>query len=222
MQDEETIKYYIQHALGEKDTFQFTCKQCGACCRNRHEPIMVSGPDIYYMAKELDITPIEAVVKYTRGYIGADSRLPVLVLEERADGSCRLLKNGKCSIQKAKPAVCAIYPLGRLIKGDDDHYTYFTQPNDCPGASGEEHTVSEWVSEFHLEERDPPSVAWSAMILKLSLFMRKNKGDEKQVKRYRECCMNAMYLHYDVTQPYMPQLMENQRMLMKAMNGIKF
>jgi len=111
-----------------------------------------------YIAKELGISTAEVATKFTRAYIGDSSRVPIHVLEERLDGSCRLLRNGKCIVQKNKPAVCAIYPLGRMVVGNDEKYSYFKQPNDCPGeCGGEQHTVGEWLSEFNLHQRDTES-----------------------------------------------------------------
>ena len=41
----EMAKNIEQNTLGPNDTFRFTCKECGACCRNRTTPIMLTGLD---------------------------------------------------------------------------------------------------------------------------------------------------------------------------------
>ncbi|WFA07619.1 hypothetical protein [Tissierella sp. Yu-01] len=65
--------------MEETDAFNFSCKACGACCRKREEPIMLTGYDIFRIASEFKIEPIEVIKKYTRAYVGNDSKLPVVV-----------------------------------------------------------------------------------------------------------------------------------------------
>ena len=59
----EMAKNIEQNTLGPNDTFQFTCRECGACCRNRTTPIMLTGLDIYRMAKGLNIDAYEAFAR---------------------------------------------------------------------------------------------------------------------------------------------------------------
>ena len=49
----ELVENIEHNALGPNDTFQFTCKECGECCRKRATPVMLTGLDIYRMAKGL-------------------------------------------------------------------------------------------------------------------------------------------------------------------------
>ena len=84
----ELVENIEHNALGPNDTFQFTCKECGECCRNRATPVMLTGLDIYRMAKGLNLDSYEVLARYTTGYLGQDSHAPVVVLRERLDGSC--------------------------------------------------------------------------------------------------------------------------------------
>lgn len=77
---------------------------------------MITGYDIFRLASALKIEPIEVIKKYTRGYVGNNSKLPVLVLKERPDGSCSLLRNGKCSVHSNKPTNRLRYiPLRKVL-----------------------------------------------------------------------------------------------------------
>lgn len=91
---EKDIKTFQKNELKPEDTFHFECKMCGSCCRKRDEPILLTGADIYRIARALDTTMMNAIEDNTAGFIGGNSHLPVLVLRERMDGSCRLLRNG--------------------------------------------------------------------------------------------------------------------------------
>ena len=134
--DEERIEEFKRHILQPNDTFTFSCDMCGNCCRNRDEPILMTGADIFRIAKGLGISTLEVLFKHTRGYIGDTTHLPVAVLKERLDGSCSFLRKGKCTIQAFKPTPCALYPLGRMYDERDKKFYYFNQPYSC-GKSGE-------------------------------------------------------------------------------------
>jgi len=85
------------------------------CCINR-EDILLSPKDIYSISKELSIKPEEMFEQYCEVYVGQDSRVPIV--RPKPQGSVKrypLLKNRKCMVHKAKPTVCAMYPIGRCI-----------------------------------------------------------------------------------------------------------
>ncbi len=87
------------------------------------------------MAKELD-EPLQNVFeKYGHAYIGSTSNVPLVSLKMREDnGKCHFLRDdNRCRIQKNKPAVCALFPLGRCAarKENGTEIFYILQPNDC-------------------------------------------------------------------------------------------
>lgn len=75
--DEERIEEFKRHILQPNDTFTFSCDMCGNCCRNRDEPILMTGADIFRIAKGLGISTLEVLFKHTRGYIGDTTHLPL-------------------------------------------------------------------------------------------------------------------------------------------------
>ena len=108
--------------IGLDDTFKFHCDQCGKCCTHR-EDIILSPMDIFKMAKELKMTPVEFYHEYCVFNIGEHTRMPIVRLaSEGKDTHCVLLKNHRCSVHKVKPAVCAMFPLGRYMSFEKDDY----------------------------------------------------------------------------------------------------
>lgn len=98
--------------IGLDEPFKFHCDMCGKCCIHR-EDILLSPKDIYNMSKELGIKPEELFERYCEVYVGPDSRVPIVRLKPRGSVKrCPLLKNRKCMVHKAKPTVCAMFPLG--------------------------------------------------------------------------------------------------------------
>ena len=99
---------FKKNELKPGDTFQFACAMCGSCCRNRREAILMTGADIFRAAKALGVSVEEVLPKNFETYVGEDSHVPLYVLAERLDGSCRFLRKGRCLIQQDLPGVTAI------------------------------------------------------------------------------------------------------------------
>ena len=114
-----------------------------------------------------------------------------------------------------KPAVCAIYPLGRLIqenKAGGFKYEYFTQPNMCGGAgSGGEQTLKEWLDKFKVTERDAEYYAWHKMTSMLSDYIRKlDKDVPKSItEMLHAVCLQVMYIGYDTSKDLFEQIRYN-------------
>ncbi|MHB8061742.1 MAG: YkgJ family cysteine cluster protein [Ruminiclostridium sp.] len=134
------------------ETFRFHCTQCGKCCINR-EDILLTPKDLYNIAKEFGMSTQDVVKTYCETYIGDSSRIPLVRLQPKGSiKRCPLLKDQKCSVHRVKPVVCAIFPIGRCIRVDSDHFNssgikgcqteyIFTDPG-CEDKS-ETHTVRE-------------------------------------------------------------------------------
>lgn len=99
------------------DTIDFNCKQCGKCCMNRND-IILNPFDIYNIAKKKNIEPKDALLKYCTIHVGANSKLPIVMLESDDRKMCPLLEysisNGtfECSVNDGKPGACALHPIG--------------------------------------------------------------------------------------------------------------
>lgn len=204
----EQINGMIAGRMEETDTFNFSCKACGDCCRKRSEPIMLTGYDIFRIATELKIEPIEVIKKYTRGYVGNNSKLPVVVLKERPDGSCSLLRNGKCMVHSNKPMVCAIYPLGRFYLTEEEKFGYFQQNITC--GTDEQHTLKEWLDKFKIHDWDKASSLWVTVITKLAEQTSK-QTDPKAIEALANKLAIPLYYDYNTEsdETYEEQLAQN-------------
>ena len=211
----EALDYYLSHTLQMEDTFTFDCKMCGSCCRKREEPIVMTGVDVFFIAKALGINPAEVAQKYLNWNIGPDSKLPIATLRERLDGSCVLMRKSKCTIQNMKPVVCAIFPLGRMLSPQTGEYQYFFQPSGCAGGSGDtKHTLREWLSGFGIEERDEMARAWTKLFTAASICMRSMKHLSPEAeKSCRDLLVIALYLNYSEKVPYIEAVQKNAMLL---------
>lgn len=217
--DDEAIQRLLdlqERTIGMEDTFEFGCKQCGECCRKRSDPVIITGYDLYNIAKAMNMLPAEAMVEFTGCTVGADSKMPVVYLKERLDGSCRLLRKGKCMIQQDKPVVCRVYPLGRYIDGKDIHY--FIQDT----CKGEHKTIKvrDWLEGFNIPELDEVSLYWSKLVASAVLYMQTLKTKDKQDEFFKEC-LNVLYFSYDMSRPAIDSLREGAKYFAEKYKGFK-
>ena len=227
----DTFRDLESMTIGLDDTFKFHCDQCGKCCTHR-EDIILSPMDIFKVAKELKMTPVEFYHEYCVFNIGEHTRMPIVRLaSEGKDTHCVLLKNHRCSVHKVKPAVCAMFPLGRYMSFEKDDYNaesidtskvkYLLQPPEC-GDESETHTVREWLSGFDIKLEDEAFVQWQKAISRFS-----NKFKELEKKQDMLTMMEiwfvvrvSLYLQYDTSKEFLPQFNYNVENLLKLLDDI--
>ena len=143
------------------------------------------------------------------------------------DNHCPLLKDNKCSVHKAKPTVCALYPLGRGINTQsgenmkkEDIY-YILQPSDC-NCTKETHTVREWVESFGLPVEDQYYVDWMGLVSELSKqFIEFEKTmDPEKLKAVYEVVSLAMYYSYSIKDAFEPQFEINCQRIREIMKTV--
>lgn len=214
------VNNFERMKIGLDDTFKFDCKMCGKCCIHRDD-ILLNPKDIYNMAKELNLTTDELVEKYCETYIGQDSRIPIVRLKPRGSvHRCPLLKDRKCRVHDAKPGICKLYPLGRLLELlgktaadiDMDSIQYiFNKPN-CKGSEGSgTHTVREWLESFGIPVVDEFFIKWQRIVMDMGSVFREieRKISEKTMLMLWNAAFVGLYLHYQTELDFMSQFEEN-------------
>lgn len=216
---EEIKENYEKMRIGVDEPFRFHCTQCGDCCRNR-EDIILSAQDIYRMSKALGLTTAEIAGRYCEVYIGNDSRVPIIRLKpEGDDRRCPMLKDHECAVHRAKPTVCAMFPIGRcFLFGTEDRETNDDTPKTeyifvNPGCGDDDgtQTVREWFDAFGIPLDDPFSSEWNQLIVYVSGVIQAIE------KNLHECLIGVlwdiavqfMYLQYDTHKEFMPQFERN-------------
>lgn len=210
--DENTMKFIEKNKLGMEDTFEFGCNACGKCCRNR-ETLILAGYDVFRIAKFKGMTTQEVLNKYCFGYIGSDSRLPIVSIKPRQDNACPFLRMGKCELHNpsAKVLTCSLFPLGRAFDSRTNEYIYFKQP-DVTCGNGEKHTLKEWLDTWGIQELDAIFKFWGSALVDLATFCRSIKNKER-LQAVQETILAALYVNYDTSRPYIEELQNNLQLL---------
>ena len=146
----DAIGRYGAKIVGLDDSFEFRCTECGKCCTER-EDILLAPRDLFRAAKECGMTVKDFAMRFCETYIGSDSRLPIVRFKPLGSvRRCPMLENRRCRIHKAKPVVCAMYPVGRAISLDKQsgvRTTAYLLNRVACGDGTKRHSVREWLLE---------------------------------------------------------------------------
>ena len=224
---------YEKMKIGADELFKFHCTMCGKCCINR-EDILLTPRDVYNMAKQLSMSPEDLIRQYCEVYIGADSRFPIVRLKPQGNNKrCPLLRHDRCRVHNAKPAVCAMFPIGRALgaveAGDklpqftvSDIQYLFTDPG-C-GDDAETHTPREWMESFGLPVPDTYFIKWQQLLCQTSLWLRKfeKEATEQTMEIIWTAIHIGLYLKYDMNKDFMEQFERNAQEIVALMRQAIF
>lgn len=202
------------------EQFSFHCTQCGECCRQMD--IILSPRDMFQIAKELQMTPHGILIKYAESYIGNASRIPIVRL--RSVGllkECSLLKDNKCIVHRAKPDVCALYPLGRIAEKGAKCIEYIINTSYCADRS-KTYTVREWLRMFGIDQQDQFFIDWRMTVLDLMQILSKIERclDGASMQLLWSCINMLLYLDYDMEKSFYPQYQTNVSKMIEILDEL--
>lgn len=204
----DVMKNLIENQLTEEDVFEFGCVQCGECCRNRHD-ILLNPYDLYRIAGFLNMKIPEVIEKYCETYIGDNSGLPVIRVKSKMYNEvCAFLRKGKCGIHGAKPAVCALFPLGRAVSPTGE-IRYFLQKVEC-AAKDSKIKVHDWLEMFRLKESEEPARKWAIVCARLGVAKQKCKINPETEDTLNQLLYGVLYLAYDTSSDFISQFEKTQ------------
>jgi Fe-S-cluster containining protein len=219
---QEIAENLDQMSLGLDDTFRFKCYGCGKCCKNR-EDILLSPKDLFNIASALGKTTKDVVESICDCYIGGSSRIPIVRLQPVGKNMvCPLLKDNRCSVHALKPAVCALYPIGRFVKCDEQgkmadpsnmpDISYLLNPVQCGGHRN--NTVRSWLESFDLDPYDPYYIRWTGFFMDVSNYIRGLESAQHKIPREGFAAIwsildHLLYQNYDIAQEFMQQFEAN-------------
>jgi len=231
---DEILDNFQDHLLGIDDTFKFKCLECGKCCRNR-EDLLLNSRDLFNIAKKLGISMEQALEQYCETYIGKDSKMPVVRLKPQGAGRvCPLLKkDGKCSVHDSKPTVCALFPLGRVVAGEEIsdglqpnkpmQLMYILNPVSC-GRRKHKNTVRSWLEKFNIPIDDEFYILWGQLLVSLSISVSEYEEQEVSDQIMELLWQNigaALYVAYDTKKDFMEQFIKNCTTIQGLFNTLK-
>lgn len=195
--------------FGFDDTFYFTCKACGKCCKHR-EDILLNPYDLFRIASYLGRTPREIIQRYCEGYEGHTSHFPVVrVVPVPPDNAYPFLRNKKCAVYAKKPTVCRVHPLARMFT-EEGASKYLMNGSNCR-YEPTPITVREWIADIASEEAKQAGRAWTRIVTFTlpQLQPGKFKVSAEERRNLFEFVIESLWLVYDTEKPFLPQLERN-------------
>jgi len=210
------------------DSFPFACRSdcgetCGKCCKNRND-LLLTGWDVFRLARHFKCTPDEIILKYCELYQGHESKLPVVrLIPKPYNNTCPFLKKGKCSLHytNAKPDLCRSFPLAKVTISDGKSGFYLNTAN-C-GVQGGTSVVRDWVGDIASNEGIESSKAWSEAIGKVFPVLQKiykNKSHEENPLPFTTA-WGFLYLIYDTSLPFAEQCRKNIEIFLEGVGKSK-
>lgn len=189
------------------EPFAFVCAGCGGCCRARRD-LVLSGYDLYRIARRLDLPPRVVAAAFCREYLGQKTLLPALRLTpDPKTGDCRFLEGGACLIHPARPLACALYPLGQSIDPAAAAVEYYAQTPLC-GARAGERTLRDCLRDAGVLERAGIDARWAAVCTDLSERLLANREHPRLAAVQRRIA-RALYYDYTIRDEFYPQFQQN-------------
>lgn len=153
---------------GLDDTFNFTCSRCNNCCKHRPGEGGFTIPsllpyDIIRLSRSLKITTTEFLERYAefdqRDWPSIKRPFLKFIGDEQ-EMRCPFLDDSGCSVHDDKPMICRLYPLGRFSLRTKVIITLPKKLKHCPGGSGQEHTVRNWLDESGVQDHFKHDKFW--------------------------------------------------------------
>ncbi len=207
-------------ALTPGEPFPFVCAGCGSCCRGRRD-LVLSGYDLYRIARRLRLSPRIAAHAFCKEYIAPQSLLPALCLTpDPQTGDCRFLEGGACAIHEARPLACALYPLGQSIDPAAGTAEYRAQLPLC-GVQAGGRTLRDYLRDAGIDERTGIDVRWAAACTGLSQRLHAAGGEtHPHFRTAVRRIARALYWDYALGDEFYPQFQQNIAALLPLLDRL--
>ena len=135
-------------------------------------------------------------------------------------------------VHKAKPAVCAMYPLGRCleitqeimdrIETADITPQFILNKVEC-GDNPQEHTVRDWLDSFGIPVVDQYYIRWQRIAMHASRVIKsvEDSWTTRGINILLTLVFNVLYLGYDMKKEFEPQFTERAEELRGILSKIE-
>lgn len=209
----------------DKDWVSYRCRQCGQCCQNVKDEIMLESLDAYRLANYLlmkgeTISGIEDVFnQYGIPRPLTVLGLPVFLLKtNEKDDSCVFLKNNRCSIYPVRPRTCRIYPFTVAPGERGKNFEYYLCTDKPYHLSEGRISVKDWMYQ-NFKQEDKEYVRQEFLnIAEIGSLM--NRIGRSAYDRLLFPLLFYRYYNYDLQKPFMPQYESNHVQLLAELQRL--
>lgn len=204
--------------MGPDEPFDFACAGCGDCCRRRRD-VVLSGYDLYRMARYLRLSPRLTADAFCRLRFSAETALPTLLLRPNPrTGHCPFFEFDACAIHPARPLACALYPLGQAIDPDTAGMEYYVQLPLCgaraAAGGAQARCLRRWLEDAGVTAREGVDARWAAVCCRIAdRLLRAGGAANPRCLPAARRAARALYFDYSLRDDFYPQFCGNLKAL---------
>lgn len=207
-----------------KDQVCFQCRQCGNCCRDLKDQLMLEPLDAYRLARFLrergQAASIDTVYERYAHTDMLEGCLPIYLMNTVGpDNSCVFLQDGRCAVYEGRPHTCRVYPFSvhpgtrgktfEFYKCEDQHADHFSEGRVL---------VKDWFYQNFPKEHREFAAAEGKNLLELGCLLR--SLDEDGLRASLFYTLHYRYYSYDLDQRFMPQYEKNMAALKQILQAV--
>lgn len=179
------------------------CRGCSACCHGMGSSVIIDPMDIWRMEGALGISFEEMLQDKLELNVVDGIILPNLKMAGKAEACAFLDAEGRCSIHRARPGVCRLFPLGRYYEGRT--FRYFLQVHECRQENRSKIKVKKWLDTPGLAAYEQYICQWHYFLEDVAQILDRDENDtlRKQVNLY---LLKLFFMQlWDVQTDFYPQ-----------------
>lgn len=211
--------------VSSSEQVNFHCKHCGACCRHVRESVPLNTLDAYRLAKHLrghgeHISCLDEIfARHAEPVLLDKSGYTVYMLKSTGpDDDCIFLDGNRCSIQRAKPTACWLYPFV-AEPTQDGGCKYLLSMEQGHHFKGGQVQAGRWMKKFFSpEDREFMRIDMDSAPL-IALLMR-NVPDSEQ-KRAIVQYLWYRFSDFDLDRPLVEQYRRNTEKLIAVLKEMQ-
>lgn len=178
------------------------CLGCSACCQGMGKSVILDPLDIYRLSKHLNCSFEQLLLDKIELNVVDSVILPNLKMAELSEKCAFLDTEGRCSIHKARPGICRLFPLGRFY--ENGGFQYFLQIHECVKENKTKVKVKNWIDTPDVKENERYILAWHNLLKKLEKLT--GSADEAQVKQISLYILQQFFAApYNYEEDFYPQ-----------------
>lgn len=134
------------------------CSGCSECCRGMGSSVILDPFDVFCMTKYLSKDFKQLLEEFLELNVVDGIILPNLKMIGEDERCVFLNPDGRCSIHKAHPGFCRLFPLGRYYK--EHSFYYFLQLHECPKPDKTKIKIKKWLGMENLRQYETYISDW--------------------------------------------------------------
>lgn len=168
------------------------CKGCFACCCGMGTSIVLDPLDVHRLSEALKKPFLQMIEKNLELNVADGIILPNLKMVGEKEQCSFLNEEGRCSVHKARPGICRLFPLGRYYEGDS--FKYFLQIHECRNQNRTKIKVKKWLDTPDFSRYEVFIKDWHSFLKRQGEKLADNGFSEQEAKTVSMLILNTFYI----------------------------